>query len=336
MKSGTHTANERAAAWLVRRDAGLTPAEERELAQWLEESSDHRQAWEEAQAVWQGVTRPDATFKETVLEELERWEAQKRERRRRLVPFLTLSTLAAAAALVLVFRTPDPVSTGMQAPAFVQRPQQQRLEDGSRVQLNAATEIEVDFTPTKRRVHLLRGEAHFDVAKDAARPFVVAVGALSVEAVGTEFLVRIEPDNLDVLVTEGKVKVVASGRGEAAVAVLPLAAGEFAGIPLSDEPVLPAAGRAVSPGQIDEALAWRTMRVEFSGTPLADVIGLFNEKSRIKLKLSDPTLGRMRVSGTYWVNNAEGFARLLENGFSIRAERTGENEILLRPSAEGG
>lgn len=335
MRPDSKTSKELAADWIVRRDAGLTPSEDREFSEWLAEGSAHRDAWEQAQAAWRGLTRPSAVYKETVLQELARWETEKRRRRRRRVlPFAAGIVLAAAAAWVIVFRAADHALPAGTAPVFVQKPQQQTLADGSLVQLNAAAEIQVDYTADARRVRLLRGEAHFDVAKDEGRPFVVSAGSLSVEAVGTAFSVRLAPDNMDVLVTKGKVQVSAPLPNEAPAAVLPLSAGQLAVIPLSGEPALPAAAQSVTSEQIDAALAWRTFRVEFSGTPLADVIALFNDKSRIKLRLADPALGVLRVSGTYWINNPEGFARLLENGFNLRAERTGEAEISLRSTAQ--
>ena len=58
------------------------------------------------------------------------------------------------------------------------------LPDGSIVSLNTDSEISVAFSPTVRKICLLRGEALFDVAKNKARPFVVWAGGTQVRAVG--------------------------------------------------------------------------------------------------------------------------------------------------------
>ncbi len=79
------------------------------------------------------------------------------------------------------------------------------LADGSVAELNASSEIKVNYTPADRRVQLVRGEAHFTVAKNKERPFWVQAGTVKVRAVGTAFDVRITEREIDVLVTEGKV-----------------------------------------------------------------------------------------------------------------------------------
>ncbi len=81
------------------------------------------------------------------------------------------------------------------------------LPDGSRVVLNTETEIAVAYTPAERRLELRRGEAHFIVTKDSARPFVVSVDGVAIRAVGTTFNIRRRGDTADVLVTEGRVRV---------------------------------------------------------------------------------------------------------------------------------
>ncbi|MFM9031654.1 MAG: FecR family protein, partial [Opitutaceae bacterium] len=82
------------------------------------------------------------------------------------------------------------------------------LGDSSVVELNASTEVRVVLAADERRVLLLGGEAHFTVAQDPSRPFVVEAAGVSVRAVGTAFNVLISSGAVEVLVTEGKVAVV--------------------------------------------------------------------------------------------------------------------------------
>src|SRR5581483_5979713 len=81
------------------------------------------------------------------------------------------------------------------------------IADGSQVTLNTDTRIRVDVDEHQRRVVLDRGEAFFQVAKDPTRPFIVVVGTQRVIAVGTQFSVRREAGEVQVAVTEGKVRV---------------------------------------------------------------------------------------------------------------------------------
>lgn len=222
------------------------------------------------------------------------------------------------------------------------RPMQQTLPDGSSVELNAGAEIAVEFSPARRGVKLVRGEAHFAVAKDPARPFVVSVGSVEVSAIGTEFLVRHAPDEIKVLVTEGKVGVaraVAAGapadvRAAAATGVLApdlvLAAGRQIVISIASDHAAPQRTEQIAQAAIDAALAWRGKHVEFSGTPLSEAIALFNAQNRIRLTLGDRAHGALRISGMFWLDDPEGFARLLEASISIKAVRIGTAEIALQ------
>src|SRR3984893_17167442 len=81
------------------------------------------------------------------------------------------------------------------------------MPDGSHVTLNTDSQIRIALTDTERRVELGHGEAFFEVSKDPKRPFVVRAGDKRVIAVGTKFSVRREGDDIEIVVTEGKVRV---------------------------------------------------------------------------------------------------------------------------------
>ena len=81
------------------------------------------------------------------------------------------------------------------------------LEDGSTIWLNSNSEVLIDFSEQTRRVNLVKGEAHFEVAKDQDRPFEVYASDRLVRAIGTAFSVYRLEDRIEVLVTEGKVEL---------------------------------------------------------------------------------------------------------------------------------
>ena len=84
---------------------------------------------------------------------------------------------------------------------------QRTLEDGTVVELNKGAVLAVEFSARVRRVRLERGEAHFTVTKNPARPFIVSARGMDVVAVGTAFNVRLDSAVVEVLVTEGRVRV---------------------------------------------------------------------------------------------------------------------------------
>ncbi len=83
------------------------------------------------------------------------------------------------------------------------------LEDGSRIELNARSRLRVTYSKAARTVELYDGQALFQVAKDASRPFLVKSGEATVRAVGTQFDVYRKEDNTTVTVLEGRVAVYA-------------------------------------------------------------------------------------------------------------------------------
>ena len=150
------------------------------------------------------------------------------------------------------------------------------LADGSRLTLNTNTLLAVRLGARRRDVYLQRGEAHFEVVHDAARPFFVHAGDTVIRDVGTQFEVRLHADrDVDVLVNEGRVEVQgppaaapAGGNSTAPASdggwVRALSAGEQLVI---DGPRLSVL--AMSPRQIADELAWRDGALVFSGEPLS-------------------------------------------------------------------
>jgi len=214
------------------------------------------------------------------------------------------------------------------------------LPDGSVVQLNTDSAIKVHYSDHERRVELLRGEAHFDVAKNPARPFIVAAHHVAVRAVGTAFNVRLRDDAVDVLVTEGKVQVNDAVQGGSLLPAAPdhagpplLVQGESVRVKLAAEaeksapPVV--AISEVGGVEMQRALAWQERRLEFEDWPLADVVAEFNRYNRTKLVIVDPALNAKRFSGTFRADAYEPFVRLLEENFGVASER-GTQGIELR------
>jgi len=231
------------------------------------------------------------------------------------------------------------------------RPRMQEFADGSVVELTAIAEIAIDFTPEVRGVRLLQGEAHFAVAKDARRPFVVSAGPVKVRAVGTGFNVRFESAAIQILVTEGTVAVDPPTAGADSIALAPMGAsthvaksstkgpgaselilnaGYRTTIALASDLPLRSVGAAVSAPEIERELAWRAMRFELSNARLDEAVALFNRKGRMQLSIGDPELGGRRISGIYWADNPTQFAELIESTLEILALRQGADRIVFR------
>lgn len=352
--SSSESIEARAAAWIAQRDDGLSAAEAVEFARWRSEDWRHEAAVARLETTWSSLAglrdfRPEASRHPD--QDLLGLARESRRESRWLWP----AALAGAAALVfavLVGMTLkgrlDPVMRhSAQVYATTQDGYQRvALPDGSNVELNASSEVEVSFTTAQRRVRLVRGEAHFVVAKDRNRPFVVDAGTLAVRAVGTAFNVRLGVQDIEVLVTEGRVAV-ADARQMRAAETVPVAepARREAGTELvaNHRLVVPVVQRSavgvtelvprierVTTDAMRESLAWQGPRLVFADTPLADAIEQFNRRNPVQLELADSELGALPIGGSFRAENVDAFVRLLTTGGELVAERPGPNRVLLR------
>lgn len=340
-----------AADWLARRELGFSVAEQAEFSHWLLADRRHADAVARLERTWRFLRKPQlagqvAAVEAAIVARL----AARRRTRQRWWRALSVTGLAAAAAVAFWLQPLAPgdfsARAGMtELPVTVAlKPELQTLPDGSVVELNAGAEIALDFTPGRRALRLVRGEAHFTVAKDASRPFLVTAGDVTVRAVGTAFNVRLDPAQVGVLVTEGRVAIDRTPASEAGGTALALsssslpapAAPTYLGV--GGEITVPTSAaapaglpepRTLDADAMQSALAWRSQRVEFTDTPLAEVVALFNRHNDIQLSLAHPALGEVRISGVFWANAPEGFSRLLEASAGLRVERRSANEIVL-------
>lgn len=260
-----------------------------------------------------------------------------RSRRRHRQRLLGATLIALSTALFLTLRT-NPASVPLVTPQTrsiaLFEPETRTLPDGSHVELKRGTEMEIGFSAEIRRVKLRSGEAHFSVVKDAARPFIVEANGIEVRAVGTAFSVGLSSHDLAVLVTAGRVAVAqidvvqAEGRTE-------LTAGQRAVVRLDAHSQVEALSVSeMTSAQTSQHLAWRVSRLEFSATPLAEAIALFNQKAESRLVL-DPTLADLRLSGSLRADDIEALLLLLREEFAVSAEPDATGQILLRRRSSG-
>jgi transmembrane sensor len=193
------------------------------------------------------------------------------------------------------------------------------MADGSQVTLNTDSQIRIALSETERRVELGHGEAFFEVSKDAARPFVVRAGNKRVIAVGTKFSVRREGNVVQVVVTEGKVRVEdrapahgyrADGSADVFLTPGSIARADESGV-LVQRKTLPEA---------EQQLSWRTGVLMFRDQTLGDAAAEFNRYNVQKIVIQEPTVAALKIEGNFRATNVEAFVRLLESGFPVRAE----------------
>ncbi|HRE83986.1 MAG TPA: FecR domain-containing protein [Opitutaceae bacterium] len=320
---------QQAADWLALREVReLTSSEANAFAAWRAADVRHQEALTELMAAWRTFDRLQGYPRRSDLPDDPDALSGRRRSRIRLP-----MTLAAAAAIVLAGVLWLRPAGSEQSPvgAVAAAATTLRLPDGSEVEFRAGSEVVPLFTPEERRVRLVRGEAHFTVSKNAAWPFVVEADGVAVRAVGTAFNVRLDPSAVEVLVTEGVVKV---GVPEVAHAdeVPTLGAGQRTSVATVPTTATTPVVETLAPIEIDRALAWQTSRLVFDATPLSVVVEKFNRHTGRRIVLRDSTLGALPISGRFRAGNIESFLELLESGFGISVDRSGDEIVLRRRS----
>lgn len=342
-----------AAAWLAQRDAGLTPAEAAEFAEWRQGDPRREQAVARLEATWGALQqlrhfRPESRMHP----DRDLLRGNPPAARRLRFPAAVPVGLAACALLAAVWwwsagTRGDERRDAQRFATTVEGYQRIALDDGSVLELNANSSVNVNFTPTERQVTLERGEAHFSVAKDKLRPFLVTAGAVAVRAIGTAFNVRLGAADVEVLVTEGRVEV-----DRASDRAVQRTLAETFSAPVSRESrvppplmILSASQRAridiqaiatppviekIAPEIIREELAWQGPRLVFIDTPLSEVAAQFNRLNQVQLVIEGVELGQLPIAGSFRAENVDAFVRLLATGNGIIAERPDAGHIVLR------
>ena len=308
-----------ASRWLAARDAGGERFAEADLSRWLQADIRNRVAFLRVESQWLRTDR---------LRELRPLDRGIDADLLRSRPALRHWPIAAAATVLLVMAAAGFLAI---ARGFGWQHYETRIggfsriviEDGSVVDLNTNSEIQVRLSGSRREVRLLRGEGRFQVAHDSSRPFTVTAAGAAVRAVGTAFSVRLrESSQVDVLVSEGRVAIAAARAPRAP----PLSAGEAA-IVLPDRVSV----SRVEPQQLESRLAWTTGRLEFRGETLGEAVAEFNRYNRRQLKLADRSLATLRVGGTFNATDPESFAAALTSAFNLKVDPADSDAIVLKP-----
>jgi transmembrane sensor len=335
-----------AAEWVVRRDRGLTAEEVRTLAEWLDADPRHSVEFARIANSWQRLDVIGAV--PGLVAMADAIEMRARARRQRQRTWAAAAGVAVAASIVAAFGLWRSVrSSGPAEPkkgdyiVLASTARHMAMPDGSVAELNGDSRIVMDFNPTERRVKLVHGEAHFSVAKNPARPFIVSAGSIAVRAVGTAFDVRIAADSVEVLVTEGKVHLQESAHasGQQPLPEKPidsvssgraLSAGERAVVQAAVAGRVTVSVDLASQSEIDRTLAWEGTQLAFDRTPFDQVVAIFNHFNSRQLVLADPNLRRLTLSGVFRADNLDAFVHLLRASVDVVAEPQDDGRILLR------
>ena len=333
-----------AAVWIARlHGPDRSNQMERECLAWQARSPVHRVAFERCTDTWQDVA--GVTLRQYATAAKIGGGAQHRPMQTRRIRWAVGVALAGAVAILLVVMQPWRASD-----SYAIRVGELRtviLEDGTRMSLNTATRVEVALASVQRTVSVEEGEALFEVAKDARRPFVVQVADREVVALGTVFSVRLNPTSdigsnaLDVTLIEGQVSVrAATGKSDKAPETRPVLLNPGDRLRLSERD-----GRATTGSQrvvmqmdrphVDQLMAWRRNEAVFDDVPLSDAVADMNRYSRQPVVLVGDAFSKgLRISGLFRTGDNVAFARAVAalHGLVVHDRR---DRVELAPGSGG-
>lgn len=292
-----------AAEWLTRlQDRNVSLEDTLEWQRWIKADAQHAAAFARIEAVWE-----------------EPWEILQKKSRTRGHGGLRWAIAAGTAVVALLLGWTAWRSFPTQTlRTQVGETRSVLLADGSRVVLGGDTQLKISLDTLQRHLNLTRGEALFNVVKDAARPFTVYAGNTTVTAIGTEFNVRRSRDRIVVAVVEGRVTVAPEHEQKP----VQLDAGQ--------QTIVDRKGVKSTVKLLDAAAAtaWQSGRLVFRGEPLRYVLEDVNRYSLKPIVLQDERIGDIRITGTVLGGSVEGWIASLENAFALKAVE-GRDEIVL-------
>ena len=316
MKPNSTTFNpadeEQASLWAARLDSGapLAPADRVALDAWLANAPAHRE-------LLSSYCQFSADFerKLSAIADLSTLDlpAARPRHGSRWGRWAAVTSLAAAAAIAFVALRNSPQDFPRDVVTPVGHRQSLTLADGTRVDLNAQTNLRIDLSGERRHVLLASGEAFFAVHKDPSLPFIVETPAGSVRVTGTQFNVRTETTSaLEVTVLEGSVRAHPVAVNGVPSAPHALTAGDQLSANTSGVSV-----NHLSSAAVDDALAWRQGEVVFDRVPLRLAVARFARYHGRGITVS-PEVAEMAVGGRYKLDDLDDFLAYLQEYLHLR------------------
>lgn len=309
-----------AAHWVVKFDGVDFDARDvRAFRRWLGKSPDHRAAFEVASRAWNQLdllSRLDA-FPLPAND-----DAPSLNRRRALAAGLGAGAvgLGVAGYVLISGGTAEAFETGVGERREIE------LADGTRVLLNASSQLKARIRADRREARLIAGEALFSIAESSAGVFSIATPSGEIEAASGQILVKLLPEGARVaLLSDGARASRRTWLGGSA----PVVADANSEIVFARETV---AVDAVSADQLERRLSWRDGMLAFDDTPLVEAAADVTRQSGVSFVFADPALARLRVGGLIRADDLDAFLALLRNNLAINAERRGD-EITLTTTA---
>ncbi|MBB6523676.1 FecR family protein [Pseudoteredinibacter isoporae] len=335
--------DEAAETWLIRiQSPSFSQSEEQAFFQWLEASPANQAAYLRAEALWHSLGHSSELNQRLESYPLNDGSKQTPQKTRAWKPWFAFATAATVAALALLPNWNAWQGQQMQTGKGEQL--QLSLSDGSRIQLNTQSTMQIDMRDNYRLLELEQGEAYFDIAHDPERPLIVKTQGAYVRVLGTRFNVYSDQERTQVTVVEGKVDVSTDKefselRQRDYQSKRVLTANEQVQLSYLEsnnwlEDLIgntPASKRSdVVEVNSDDVLAWQRGEAIYNGSSLNDVIQDLNRYYAGEIRLQDERLGESTLVAALRLDDKDAALSTLASSLSLDVVELADGEILLK------
>lgn len=319
-----------AADWFVHMQADeISPEDPGQYVDWLRESPEHIGEMLRAAQVhealrrfdgWDRVETDSAPSEEKIIALPPRHRVRRPQQAEHVAGVgsgrrIAFAAIAAAVVMLLLIVLPRMENQSLSTERGERR--EVVLSDGSILRMDPESSVTIKFVEHERHVHLIRGRALFQVAKNAARPFIVHADGTEIRVTGTAFGVARGKGALVVTVAEGKVAVVPHDSVE--VAPVMLVADEQLTVPRDGAP------SPVRKVNSRRELAWAEGVLIFDDDRLSTVVEEFNRYNRVRLRVPDRALANRTISGQFTASDPESLIAFLETAMPVQVVRKGHD-----------
>ena len=331
-----------ASAWLAQLDKGnLRAADLEALREWIQRNPRHAQELRRLARLSEDLNV--LTDLAGPLQDAARSYYARSPVSRRMPWVAALAVLAVVVTIVFSVTDRSTDAWSHEAATAMGEQRDVALPDGSAIALNSDSRLRVSYGARYRSVRLLQGEALFEVARDPDRPFVVDAGLGRVEALGTTFAVRLDLDSIEVAVTHGRVRVYdrhapapdgVSPLGETPTPAILLARGERVVIVPPLAAATPPETQTVPMRELQRKLAWREGLLDFSETPLDEVVREVGRHTNLEILVEDESLRSLEFNGLFRIGDTGPLFGALKTSFGIDARYIDADTVSLSRRAQ--
>ena len=319
--------------WLAKIDRELTRQEERQFEAWLVADEQHQQILFKMAKLWDKMSQLKRLAKLFPVEEQKGPTFAKWRTSIAASVVLAISVgLWGLGSGTTLFSDEERITYSFSHNTSVGENRVVYLPDNTKLTLNTNSQLEVSYFDSYRLLELKRGEVHVEVAHDKKRPLSVVAGDKIIQAVGTAFNVQRDNENVELIVTEGKVIIgkidplqpIVQHDLDLPEGAMAVSKGEIASLGQTENKLEQIDSRSLSAN-----LSWQQGNLIFNGETLEQALIEVGRYTSVKFSIEDDALKTIKIAGRFKTGDVNGLIKALKSNFNININRATENLVLI-------